>query len=128
VPQHSPLIAIVDDDISMREALEALTRSFGFSAVTFVGAAEFLRSRERLITACLITDINMPGMNGLELHRRLTDSGSAIPTIFITAYPSDAGRSRALAAGVICYLPKPFTDDNLLTCIRSALGMSNSSP
>jgi len=116
-----PLISIVDDDESVREATKGLMKSLGFIAKTFSSAADFLTSRYLRRTACLIADVNMPGMTGPELHDRLRDLGSTIPTILITAYPDDNVRARALSAGVICYLRKPFDEDDLLVCIRSAL-------
>ena len=116
-----PLISIVDDDESVREATKGLMKSLGFIAKTFSSAADFLTSRYLRRTACLIADVNMPGMTGPELHDRLRDLGSTIPKILITAYPDDNVRARALSAGVICYLRKPFDEDDLLVCIRSAL-------
>ena len=116
-----PLISIVDDDESVREATKGLMKSLGFTAKTFSSAADFLTSRHLRRTACLIADVNMPGMTGPELHDRLRDLGSTIPTILITAYHDDNVRARALSAGVICYLRKPFDEDDLLVCIHSAL-------
>lgn len=115
------LISIVDDDESVREATKGLVRSLGFPAQAFPSAKAFLTSRHLRRTACLIADVNMPGMTGLELHRRLVASGKTIPTVLITAYPDESVRARALSAGVICYLSKPFDEDDLLVCIRSAL-------
>ena len=114
-----PLISIVDDDESVREAVEALMNSVGFRAQTFVSAAEFLAS-DIENTSCLIADINMPHMSGVELYGRLTSLGYAVPTILITAYADDRVRKRALADGVICYLSKPFDDEALIECVRSA--------
>jgi FixJ family two-component response regulator len=116
----APLIAVVDDDESMREAVAGLMRAVGFSVEAFSRAEDFLNSRQAVLAACLVADINMPGMSGLDLHR------NNIPTILVTAYPSDAARSRALAAGVLCYLTKPFMDDDLLACINSALNGTGS--
>jgi FixJ family two-component response regulator len=121
VPKAKPLISIVDDDESMREAIKALMRSLGYSVATVASAQEFLSSRHVRRTSCLIADMQMPGMTGLELHQRLSTSGKPIPTILITAYPDKGVRERALAAGVIGYLRKPFDQDDLLACIRSAL-------
>jgi FixJ family two-component response regulator len=118
VPPAGPLIAIVDDDCSMREAIGGLVKSVGYRAAS---AQEFLGSRDVYRTSCLIADMQMPGMTGLELHRRLSAAGEAIPTILITAYPDGRVRERALAQGVVGYLAKPFDDDDLLACIRSAL-------
>ncbi|HYZ63313.1 MAG TPA: response regulator, partial [Acetobacteraceae bacterium] len=112
------LIAIVDDDASMLEAIKALIRSLGFAAEAFSGGSAFLSSPYLSQTCCLIADVNMPGMSGLELHRNLVTSGRPIPTVLITAYPNDQVRARALSAGVIGYLSKPFGEDELLSCIR----------
>jgi FixJ family two-component response regulator len=115
------LISIVDDDESVREATTGLMQSLGYRAEAFPSAEDFLQSRRLGQTACLIADINMPGMSGLELHRHLSASGKPIPTILITAYPDEAARARALSAGVLCYLSKPFPEDDLLSCVRNAL-------
>jgi FixJ family two-component response regulator len=121
VPKAKPLISIVDDDESMREALKGLIRSLGYTAEAFASAAEFLSSRRVPRTSCLIADVMMPGMTGVELHRHLVTSGKTIPTILITAHPDDSVRERALADGVIGYLSKPFSEHDLLACIRSSL-------
>jgi FixJ family two-component response regulator len=115
------VIAIVDDDESVREALTGLVRSLGYSATAFPSADSVLRSRRLRGIACLIADVQMPGMTGLELHRRLVASGKPIPTILITAYPDERVRAQALNAGVCCYLTKPFDESELLACIHSAL-------
>jgi FixJ family two-component response regulator len=120
VPKE-PLISIVDDDESVREATKGLVRSLGFPVQAFPSAKAFLTSRHLRRTACLIADVNMPGLTGLELHRCLVALGKTIPIILITAYPDDGARARALSAGVIGYLSKPFDEDDLLVCIRSAL-------
>ena len=96
-------------------------RALGYTAQTFPSAADFLASPRLGDTACLIADVHMPGMNGDELHRRLIDSGYAIPTILVTAYPDDVVRARALKDGVVCYLHKPLDKNHLMDCIRSAL-------
>ena len=116
------VISIVDDDESVREAMTRLMRSLGYSAPAFASGESFLRSKRRRGTACLIADVQMPGMTGLELHNRLTASGKPIPTILITAYPDERVRAQALNAGVLCYLAKPFNESELLACIHSALG------
>jgi len=95
--------------------------SLGYTAEAFSSAAEFLASRFLDETACLITDINMPAMTGLELFHRLIQGGRHIPTIFITAYPDDAVRTRALAEGVLCYLTKPYDEADLIRCVQTAL-------
>ena len=96
-------------------------RSVGLIAKAFSSGEEFLRSTELNHTGCLVVDFNMPKMSGLDLHSYLSRLGKEIPTILITAYPSDDIRARALQAGVICYLPKPFDESSLLNCIQTAL-------
>ena len=115
------VIAIVDDDPSVREGTMDLLNSMGFIAETFRRADEFLKSNRLHSTSCLISDVRMPGMSGLELHNHLVGSGKVIPIILITAFPDDADRARALRAGVFCYLAKPFNENELLACIQSAL-------
>ena len=119
--KRKPLISIVDDDESVREAAKGLMKALGYAAETFPSAEDFLQSQQVPRTACLIADVNMPGMSGLDLHRHLSTSGKRIPTILITAYPDNGVRDRALNAGVICYLSKPFDEGDLLSCIHSAL-------
>ena len=121
MPKTNPLISVVDDDESMREAIRGLMKSLGYTAEAFASAEEFLNSHKAPRTSCLIADVQMPGMTGLELHHHLVSSGKTIPTILITAYPDDSVRERALGDGVVCYLSKPFDESDLLTCIRSSL-------
>jgi FixJ family two-component response regulator len=121
VPKAKPLISIIEDDESMREAIKGLVKSLGYRGEAAASAQEFLSSPYVRCTSCLITDMQMPGMTGLELYQRLSTSRRPIPTILITAYPDDGVRERALAAGVIAYLSKPFDESDLLICIRSAL-------
>lgn len=120
-----PLISIVDDDESVREATEALMRALGFRVQAFPSAVDFLASSRVDDTSCIIADINMPHMTGVEMHRRLIELGHDIPTILITAYPDDKVRARALADGVIGYLSKPFDEEVLLECVQSALGCAS---
>jgi FixJ family two-component response regulator len=115
------VIAIVDDDESAREGTADLIKSMGFIAKAFVQAESFLQSDSILGTACLITDVRMPGMTGIELHERLVGSGKAIPTILVTAFPNDRDRAQAMRSGITGYLTKPFSEDELLGCIRVAL-------
>jgi FixJ family two-component response regulator len=122
VMSDSYLVSIVDDDETTREAVASLVRSLGFIAVVFENAADFLKSDHLSRTACLIADVRMPGMTGPELHGYLRTSGTPIPTILITAYAEEAARAQALKAGVRCYLAKPIIPDELLACIRSAIG------
>ena len=121
MPKTKPQISVVDDDESMREAIRGLMRSLGYTAQAFRSAEEFLSSRQVPHTSCLIADVQMPGMTGLELHRHLVASGNTIPTILITAYPDDSVRERALGDRVVGYLSKPFDENDLLACIRSSL-------
>src|SRR6267378_4186635 len=106
---------------AIRHEVRGTLREFkNSSAEAFASAEEFLNSRKVPRTSCLIADVQMPGMTGLELHRHLVASGKTIPTILITAYPDDRVRERALGDGVVCYLTKPFDENDLLTCIRSS--------
>jgi FixJ family two-component response regulator len=122
------LISIVDDDESVREALEGLIESLGFRVRAFASAIEFLASADIGDTRCMIADVHMPHMSGVELFRRLTERGHAIPTILITAYPDDAVRDRALADGVLCYMSKPFDDNALIAYVRSAVQGAKRAP
>jgi FixJ family two-component response regulator len=115
------VISIIDDDPSVREGTTDLLNSIGFIVAAFDRASAFLDSDRLRSTTCLIVDVQMPGMTGLELHDRLVASGHVIPTIMITAFPNHRDRTRAQRAGVACYLTKPFNEDELLTCIREAL-------
>ena len=115
------LISIVDDNQPFRESLRKLVVLFGYTVEAFPSAADFLASRLLRQTACLVADVHMPGMTGVELHRHLVDTGHAIPTILVTAYPDEAVREKALKDGVVCYLSKPVDDDDLERCLRLAL-------
>jgi len=117
----SLLVAVVEDDGSFRESMSMLLSSFGYKVEAFPSAADFLTSSCVNETACLIADVNMPEMTGVELYERLVDAGHAIPTILVTAYPNDVDRARALNGGVVCYLRKPVDDQRLLGCLRAAL-------
>src|SRR4051812_9417092 len=105
---ESSLIAVVDDDEAIREATESLIRSVGFRAVVFPSAEDFLRSSHLQDTACLIVDVRMPGMSGLELQRQLAAANYSMPIIFITAHGDEEARARALRAGAVAFLDKPF--------------------
>ena len=115
------LISVVDDDESVRRTSTLLIESFGFRAATFASAEAFLRSGHLHDTSCLIVDVQMPGMNGLQLQSHLAAAGCGIPIIFITAYESNDSRQRAMQAGAAAFLGKPFSDEQLLQTIRSAL-------
>jgi FixJ family two-component response regulator len=116
------LISIVDDDESVQASTMDLVTSMGFAAKIFPHAEAFLASEQVQSTDCLIADMRMPGMTGLELYSRLVQAGKAIPTILLTAFPDERDRMRARQSGVTCYLAKPFNDEDLLVCVRSALG------
>ena len=115
------LISIVDDDEPFRESMRKLVMLLGYTVEAFSSAADFLASRLLPETACLIADVNMPGMTGIELHGHLVDAGYAIPTILVTAYPDEVVRDQALRDGVVCYLSKPVDDNHLERCLHSAL-------
>jgi FixJ family two-component response regulator len=119
------LISIVDDDQSVREATTSLLKSNGFRAEVFSSAEEFLGSRYLDETGCLILDVQMPGMNGLELQRRLAAENCKIPIIFISAHDNQDVRKQAMRAGAVDFLPKPFSEEALLGAIRLALTGSN---
>ena len=121
VPGNSRFVAIVDDDDLMRGALEGLLKAAGLPARTFASAEEFLHSGEQHHSACLIADIRMPGISGLELQARLNDEKISIPTIFITAHGDSRMRMLALRAGAVEFLSKPFDDEVLLESVRAAL-------
>jgi FixJ family two-component response regulator len=121
VPKRS-LVAIVDDDQSMRDTTKDLLESAGFPAATFASAADLLKSRRLNRVCCLIADMRIGDMTGLELHQHLVASNRAIPTILITAYPDERVRAQAIRAKVVCYLAKPFVADELLAAVRSATG------
>ena len=118
---NSRLISIVDDNQPFRESMRKLVMLLGYTVEAFSSAADFLASRLLPETACLIADVHMPGMTGIELHRHLVDAGYAIPTILVTAYPDEVVGDRALKDGVVCYLSKPVDDNHLERCLRSAL-------
>ena len=115
------LVAIVDDDDLMRSALQGMLKSVGLLSQTFASAEEFLTSGQQHKTACLIADIRMPGMSGLELQAKLSAERCRIPTIFITAHGDEKMRMQALRAGAVEFLAKPFDDDALLESVRAAL-------
>jgi FixJ family two-component response regulator len=122
--RSAPLISIVDDDEEIREATKGLLRSLGYQAAAFSSAEEFLQSESLNNTACLITDVQMPGLSGIDLQGRLIARGVQMPTIFITAFPEEGTRTRAMKAGAVGYLGKPFSEESLLRCLDSALGSS----
>ena len=115
------LISVVEDDEPFRESMKKLMTVLGYNVEAFPSAADFLASPLLKTTACLVTDVQMPGMTGLELHRHLVEVGHRIPTILVTAYPDEMTRKRALKDGVVCYVSKPVDDEHLEQCIREAL-------
>jgi FixJ family two-component response regulator len=116
-----PLISVVDDYDSMRESLQGLIRSVGFAVNVFASAEEFLNSDHVHNTDCLILDVRMPGMNGLDLQRQLAATQYQIPVVFITAHGDEEARQRALNGGAVDYLLKPFSEEALLNAIGAAL-------
>jgi FixJ family two-component response regulator len=116
-------IAIVDDEAAVREATESLLRSAGLPAETFASAEDFLRSPYRDRAGCLILDVGLPGMSGLELQRLLTANGEQIPIVFITAHEGrhDQMKAQALQAGAVKFLRKPFSEEDLLSAVRSSI-------
>jgi FixJ family two-component response regulator len=115
------MISIIDDDESVRESTTQLVQSLGYSAAAFASAEEFLRSGQVASTDCLITDVQMPGLSGVELQRRLLADGHRLPIIFITAFPDERLRTRALNAGAIGFLSKPYREESLIGCLSEAL-------
>ena len=117
----SNLISVVDDDESVRRTTKLLIESFGYRAAVFESAEVLLKSRQLHDTSCLIVDAQMPGISGLELQSQLAAKGCSIPIIFITAYGNETSRQQAMQAGAVAFLDKPFSDEQLLKNIRSAL-------
>src|ERR1700724_3261285 len=121
VQEKTKLVAIVDDDDSMRSALQGLLKAVGLPAQAFASAEEFLKSGQQDQAGCLIADIRMPGMSGLELQAKLNAEHCRIPTIFITAHGDEKMRMQALRAGAVEFMAKPFNDEVLLESVRAAL-------
>ena len=115
------LVSVVDDDRFFRESMSRLMRSMGYAVEIFSSAADFLACARLVETGCLIADVQMPGMTGLELYRRLIDTSHAIPTILVTAFPNDVDQASALDDGAVCYLRKPVDEEHLTLCVREAL-------
>lgn len=116
-----PMVSIIDDDEAVREATKQLVLSLGHAAATFASAEEFLGSGRLHETACLITDVQMPGLSGVELQRRLLAQGHHVPIIFITAFPEERIRARVLKAGAVGFLSKPYREESLIKCLDMAL-------
>jgi FixJ family two-component response regulator len=117
----APLISVVDDDAFVREATADFLTSLGYQACTFASAEQFLASDRLKDTSCVITDLRMPGLSGLDLQSRLFAAGHKTPVIFITAYPKEQDRSRALNAGAVAFLNKPFEEAALISSLELAL-------
>jgi FixJ family two-component response regulator len=115
------LVSVVEDDPYFRESMRRLMRSLGYNVEAFSSAADFLASPRLIETTCLIADVHMPAMTGVELYRHLIEAGYTIPTILVTAYPDDVDRARALNDGVVCYLRKPVDEQHLIQCLSAAL-------
>ena len=122
------IVMIVDDDESVRRAARRLIKSFGFAVETFASAEDFLTSGRLPQTACLVLDVQMPGLNGLELQSRLISDGNQVPIIFITAFSDESARDQALRAGALSYLVKPFEETDLLNAINLALQRHDNPP
>jgi FixJ family two-component response regulator len=116
-----PVISIIDDDPSVRTATARLLRSMGFSVHAFASAQEFLASPQLHETSCVIADVQMPGMSGVELQEYLIAHDHGMPVIFITAFPHERVRERAMKGGAVCFLSKPFDEPQLLECVERAL-------
>ena len=119
-----PMIAVIDDDKIVRDAIHTLVLSLGYHASTFASASEFLQSKHVHDTSCLITDVRMPRLTGIELQERLIAQGCRIPIIFITGHPVDGARARAMKAGAVGFLSKPFNAEHLVACLDKALRAS----
>jgi FixJ family two-component response regulator len=115
------VISIIDDDASVREAIESLIRSLGYPVAAFASAEEYLRSDRIADSACVISDLHMPGMNGADLQDRLRADGNRVPMIFVTAFFEEAVRDRLLEAGALGILRKPFAEESLIHCLDRAL-------
>jgi FixJ family two-component response regulator len=118
---NPPVISVIDDDVSVRGATHNLVRSLGYAVHTFASAEEFLRSSHLCDTSCVITDVRMPNMSGLELQAQLLSRGHRLPFIFITAFSVESDQARALRAGAVGYLTKPFDGEALIACLDAAL-------
>ena len=122
------LVSIVDDDESFRDSMRRLLKSLGYAVSVFPSAGAFLASPRLGVTACLVADVHMPAMSGIELYRHLVRAGHEIPTILVTAYPDDGIQQRLLHEGVECYLRKPLEESRLIDCLRSAFSRHRRAP
>lgn len=119
------LISIIDDDETVREATADLVVALGYFARTYASAEQFLESGKIADTSCIVTDVQMPGLNGLELQQRLLAEGHHCPIIFITAFPKDSARQKALDAGAVSFLTKPFEESSLINSLKLALAQAS---
>jgi FixJ family two-component response regulator len=124
---EASLVSVVDDDLSFGDSLRRLLKSLDYSVAVFPSGAQFLASPQLAATACLVADIHMPEMTGVELFEHLVERGHSIPTILITAYPDDRVRDRMLRRGVECYLRKPLEEAALIDCLRAAVARARPS-
>ncbi len=127
-PSRIPVISIVEDDALVRQATSNLVRSLGLTAAAFGSAEEFLASDRLWDTSCLIADVQLPGLNGLELQHRLRAGGYRTPVVFVTAFPDDGVRTSALDGGAIGFLGKPYDAERLIECLARALGSIEAKP
>lgn len=118
---RAPLISVIDDDLSVREATASLLEAYGYATAVFASAEEFLSSALLKDTSCLVTDVRMTGLNGVEVQRRLREAGHRIPTIFMTAYPEKHTRAAAMRGGAVGYFTKPVSQQQLISCLEAAL-------
>ena len=122
----APMVSVVDDDASVRESLQSLLRSVGLTVRVFAAAEEFLNSAHLSKTDCLILDVRMPGMSGIELYRDLVAKRCRVPVVFITAHgDDDDARSQALADGAVAYLIKPFSEEELIEAVGASLSLNS---
>ena len=116
-----PVISVIDDDASVRAAIYNLVRSLGYTVYVFPSGEAFLQSEQLSSTRCVIADVRMPAMSGIELQSRLRTQGNRVPFVFVTAVPEQSVRARALKDGAICFLTKPFDEDILISCLGTAV-------
>jgi FixJ family two-component response regulator len=125
--QQAFLVSVVEDDSFFRESMRRLMKSLDYRVEVFSSATDFLASSHLSETTCLIADVQMPVLSGFDLHRRLMETGRAIPTILVTAYPNDLDRVRAMNDGIVCYLRKPIDETRLTQCLRDLIGFHENS-
>jgi FixJ family two-component response regulator len=126
LPKKLSAIAIIDDDASVRASTSSLVRSHGYTVFTFASAEAFLQSDRVHDTSCVISDVRMPTMGGIDLQAHLLAQGYRVPFIFISAFPEESTLARAMEAGATCFLTKPFDGPSLIACLTTALGQGDS--